>query len=409
VNERLVPVLVLSAVFSLGAAAEGRFDLSGCSETLLSADACDGSLGAAQAFRLEGDFRPEESLHLHLELQWQGLYGSANPLTVLAREGLVPPLPDPAAFPFRDFHHALSVEQAWGSLLLGPLDLQAGLQHLGWGTGYFFNPTDRTGPFDTAPLDLEDPSAVMAVAAALHLPHDIALSAYLALQERTRSGQPLPEEGELGNLPFGVKLQWRSPLIDLSASFLREVLAGTPWEARTYAGCDASTFAGPLELYAEGVCLLPLGRTAGSGLSMKEDLELCAGGNVLLPGPEVTVRAEYAHIGSGSTSRSAYDWPGLIGGRRATLGEDYLILALERETGMTWELRGGGLWNLNDGSLALAAEAVWLPTAGSELALWAFCPWGRRGSEMNGEFAVAPDVTADLLRPEVGLRVNLYF
>jgi oxaloacetate decarboxylase beta subunit len=70
---------------------------------------------------------------------------------------------DQALFSFQDFHSSFSLEQAYGTILLGPLDLQAGLTPIGWGTGYFFNPTHKTIPYTATLLDEEKIEAVLAL------------------------------------------------------------------------------------------------------------------------------------------------------------------------------------------------------------------------------------------------------
>jgi hypothetical protein len=405
ITSLLVLLLLLPGVW---ARAQDKFDFYGYAESVLSAGMYEETVGAAQYFRLKADFRPQDSLRFHAELLWQGLYGSANPLAVFTREGL--PVPDQALFPFEDFHTSLALDQAWGSALFGPVDLQAGIVPVGWGTGYFLNPTNRTAPFAVSLFSKEQTESVPAVLPALHLPLDFILTGYLAFRDRTRSGTAMLEEGNLQHLPFGVKLQWRSEWIDLSACFIREALAGTSWEEHYYAGYDASVFAGPFELYMEAAYRLPLGPTDGGRTpSFGEDLEICLGGNVLVPVLEVTVRMEYAHLGAGERLTDRYDWAGLAGARRGLLGEDYLFLMLEREFGAEVEAHAGGILNLNDLSFAVGAEVIWKPIENLELGLYGIFYYGEEASEMNGEFLIAPGVYADLTRPEIGARIKYYF
>lgn len=395
----------LLASIALGPAAAEDLgpSLSGSTELRVAARLDDGRAGLASVSRLVLEARPAERASFRAEGSLELDYGSLSAFAVAREAGLasVSDLP-PGVDPRREF----SLDQAYSTILWGPMDIRAGLVPIAWGSAYAFNPSARVAaprsPWDAEETEEGSPSADLS----LSLAGGLSLEAYLAFGDRSGSLWPSVEEGEWGRLPWGAKLQYRGAGFDLSAGAICEVVSCSGADpARLWACADAVGSAGDLDLYVEAALRLD----DSSFPDPEGGLEAAAGLAWALPAIDATLRLEYAHLGTGGGTRSEYDWAALLEGRAATLGRDYALAAIEREEADRWSVNLGVLSNLRDGSLAAAAEVGVRPTPVVELSAFCVLYAGDEGDEFDGRFSPGPGLELDLARPGAGLAFRMDF
>ncbi|HOX30936.1 MAG TPA: hypothetical protein PLB91_01325 [Spirochaetales bacterium] len=387
------------------ALAEGGPELSGSSELFSALGLGDGRLGLSSVSRLVLEARPSERASFRAEASLELDYGALSAFAAAEDAGLAAAaeLP-PGVDPRRDF----SLDQAYATLLAGPLDLRAGIVPIAWGSAYAFNPTSRVAP-PRSPWDAEETEVGSpGLDLCLSLPRGLALELYAAFSDRSKSLWPSLEEGDPELLPWGAKLQYRGSGFDISIGALREIMSfgDAGGDSRSYWACaDAVGSLGELDLYAEAALRID----GPSFPDWEEGLEAAAGLAWALPLDGATLRLEYARLGSGGAGPEDYDWAALLAGTAVTLGRDYLLAALEREEADRWSVSGGLLANLDDGSLAAAAEAAFRPEPEIELSLRCILYRGERGDEFDGRFEAAPGAELDLARPLLGIGLRMDF
>lgn len=390
-----------------------------------SVSALYGSLETSASVLLDGDGRgeggfraenrwifesePEEGVSFRAEGGWRATYGAESEAAAAFAAGLAAP---PGALPpGADLHREFFLDRAALSASLGPVDLDAGVVAPGWGSGYLFNPSDRTNrpAFPGEGTDAT-PGALGFVLRAT-LPAGLSAEAFALAQARVRS--PLPDAAELRGerFPAGARLRLRSDALDASAGILRELPASDE-EPSLWAVADAAGFAGPLSLYAEGALRLPGWGAAPEAADRNagDELEACAGLSWTVPVAEIVLRAEGAWFGSGHEKPADYDAAGLLAGRRALLARRYLFAMAEKEDAdaAAWKVGAGTLVNLDDGSAAFMAEAAWRPRASLEIAAWARAFAADDEAELGGRRQAGP-ASFRPYRPAAGLKVKLAY
>lgn len=394
--------LVLAVGSGLVGAEEryGGPEISGSLETSAAARTEDGALGLSALSRIALDARPAERASFRAELSLEFDYGALSDFAAIREAGLAS-TSDLA--PGMDPRRLFAVDQAYASVLAGPVDLRAGIVPIAWGTAYVFNPTARLAAPRAPGEEIEVEPGTPSLEATLALPLGLSLSGYAAFKDRTGSLWPSIEEGKTDMLPWGAKLQYRGDYFDVSVSFLREMPSYDSAESLLWAGADAAGSWGPVDLYAEVAF-----RTDGDA-AWVDRVEAATGLAWTVPRIACTVRAEYAYLGTGAWAKEDYDWASLAAGTRATLGRDYLFLMLEREDPGRWALKGGGLVNLDDTSWALAGEASWMPVSVVEVSVFCELYFGEDGSEYDGRFEAAPGLVFDATRPMAGVKIRIDF
>lgn len=377
-------------------------ELSGREEVTGAWRVDDGLAGLLSTTRLALRARPSDRLSFYAEASLGFAFGALSETAALIEAGLIasealPPGDDPR----RDF----SLDQAYAAVLLGPVDLRAGIVPVAWGSAYVFNPTARLGA-PASPMDeSEVEEGYPAIELTLSLPRGCSLTGYAAFRDRDGELWPDEREGEIGALPAGLKLQYRGEGFDLAAMVLRETLSfGDSGGTTIWAGLDLSGSLGGIDLYLESAYRV----TGGAGEDRAEGLELSAGLVFPLGFGGLVLRAEYAYLGTGEGEPDEYDWAGILAGTRAVLGRNYFFALLERQS-LDWAIRGGLLANGDDGSAAFAGEFAW--TALTNLELGLFCRFfvGEDGSEFDGRFQPGPGFDLDLARPLLGATLVLSF
>lgn len=333
-------------------------------------------------FRAEGGYRTS--------------YGAASDLALAFDAGLAP-VPDPRSLaPGSDLHGVMFLDQAYGTVGLGPLGTRFGIIPAGGGAAWLYNPTSRI-----APLKIErDPSSaglgVPGLNFSLSLPWNLDLEAGAYALPRT--GSAVPELGELSadGMPLSFRLSRRAAAADLAVSAVRErVSAGE--NSRWWLGADAGFDAYGVSWYAEGALRgAEEGEAApawsrylsGEGLAAESAL----GFMYPLPLEGLELRSEYLWFSSGAASPKAYDPALLLSGEAILLARSYLFASLQAEDtqGALWKLMGGGMVNLNDRSFLLLGEGTWSPAGDVELRLETSWCLGPSGGEFTAPYEVAP-------------------
>ncbi len=365
----------------------------------------ESDVGNILYLRLKGDFRPENKLSFHAELTYRADLGNQNPYALLSKYGL--PGLDQSEFPFEDFNQTVSIDHAYGSLNLGRADIQFGKIPLAWGTGYVFNPTARVAHSSFLDNVTEETPGTFALVPSFALSERLALSGYLAFQDKSHGTTAEPEDGDWDRLPWGLKAQAVAGAFDLSVSFLKEV---TPEREAWYAGADFAGAAGNFGVYGEAALNIPYeaGKFSFYGTSWDKLLEACLGFDYTIPGIDLETRFEYYHYGPGATDPDDYDVSEVLSGTKSVQGEEYLFLMLSRVFIDYLKLSTSALINLNDGSFALLPEASYDLLDNFQIS--AGCPlyFGPEGSEFRGEYEISGN-PVDLTVPTFYVKAKLSF
>jgi hypothetical protein len=365
--------------------------------------------------RLKGDWNPGDNLSFHVELAYQGSVGNQNPLVLYNNYGLIPPaldLTDEGITFQEDMIQTISVEHLWGSVNLGRFDVQFGKLPIAWGTGYFFNPTSKAAviPYlDT--VAEETPGTIGIVPSVSFFEGFLSVQGYLAFQEKSHSKSILAANGRWNNLPFGVKIQAIVGSFDLSAGWIKEVLcieAATEEFSRShYLSTDFAGAIWNFGVYGEAALKMWVESDAHLAFEDQQLLELldvCIGFDYFIPVLEIDTRVEYYHQGAGERDKNKYDFTKLMTGQQSVLGQDYLLIYLERSFLDYFNISTIGFVNINDGSLGLVPELSGEPYENIQVGLGAMLFYGPEGSEFDGEYP-----GFDITEPSVYLRCKLSF
>jgi len=374
----------------------------------------DSDYGNVLYGRLKGDWNPGDNLSFHMELAYQGSVGNQNIGLIYEDYGVSGA--DPSIY------GSVQIDHFWGSANLGRFDVQFGKLPIAWGTAYFFNPTARVAvaPFLETVAE-ETPGTMGVVPSVSFLDGLLSLQGYIAFEDKSHFPIALQEERGWEYLPFGLKLQGIIGSFDLSASWIKEVAITqiNGYQRNHYAGVDIVGAVWNFGVYAEAA--VKLWDEENKGFAFEDDpfwdlLELSIGFDYFIPFVEIDTRLEYFHYGPGETNTNDYDVRKLILGDQMVLGEDYMLLYLERSFLDYFTVKAAGIANVNDGSFIVAPELSGQPFNNLDVGLGAMYLSGSHGSEYNGEFsydafeAIIPDPgVLDFTEPAVYLRCKLSF
>jgi hypothetical protein len=239
------------------------------------------------------------------------------------------------------------LNHAYIRLFTGPLSLTAGKQHLAWGRGLVFNPTELFRPkalYDpgyeregVGALTATVETGALSDAALVYVPEDSwRTSAKVARVRSHVAGFDLSAvAAEL----------WED---DAVAEILGEE---APLRRRLTFGGDLSGEMLGMGVWAEGTW---------SALAGGNWVELTVGGNTTLPGELLfSLEGYYDGRGEWDGPYALDDWMAVAIGTRRTLGRGMVFTSLSRPTGDLLTLGMAGLANAGDGSAALLPNAVY--------------------------------------------------
>ncbi len=364
--------------------------------------------------RLKGDWNPGDNLSFHAEFAYQGSVGNQNIGLVYEDYGV--------AVGDSTIYSTVDVDHFWGSVNLGRIDVQFGKLPIAWGTAYFFNPTSRVSvaPF-LETIAEETPGTMGIVPSISFLDGMLSVQGYIAFEDKSHKPIVLQQDRDWRYLPFGLKLQGILGSFDLSTSWIKEVVLTQTdgYQRNHYAGVDLVGAIWNFGVYAEAVVKLwdeVNKRSTFGEESFFNLLEASVGFDYFMPVLEIDTRFEYFHHGPGVTEQSAYDVRKLLLGDQMVLGEDYLLIYVERSFLDYFKVTGAGIVNLNDQSIIVAPELSGQPFNNFDVGLGAMLFYGPDGSEYNGEFsydALDPIIpnpgSLDFTEPAIYLRCKLSF
>jgi hypothetical protein len=391
----MIALLSLLTLMVRTANAENSIDVSATAESVAFAGIADdsGDNGFTSELTLILESDRTDALSFRAEGGYLLTYGSASPLSSAFDAGIAVP-PDPAALgPGMDLHRTFFLNQAYAQASLDRIRFQAGIIPVSWGSAYLWNPTSRTAAL-TFPGENIDETAgkpggdiTFAIPLPESSPISLMLEGYALATGRLSSPIPDIDELEADNVPFGLKLQARMNVLDISFSVIRELVSATSAPALSF-GADIAFSVGDLNCYAEAI--------TEYDRHLAEASELSTGFSWMIPIIEVTARSEYIRLGRGESNPDNYDAFAFLEGSKILLARDYLYAGLDKEDpdSARWKVSGGVLINLDDGSLATLAELTILPMPEFELSwfLRAFIASSGDDAEFGGKRALGPDV-----------------
>lgn len=370
-----------------------------------------GEAGLEAETRMVFDSRPESGVSFRAEGGLRWAWGSASQ-EALSFDSSLAEKPDGSALPpGTDLHRVAFLDQAYAEIALGAADLSFGVVPIAWGTGYVFNPTARTAPPEFPDDVTGTAPGALGASARIALPSGLSLESYAVADSRVRS--PVPSIDELAGerFPFGVKLQFRSELVDASVSLIRELTTAES-DAAYWAGADGAGFVGPVSWYAEAALRLPgEGGSDSSDWAALDESEACLGLSWTIPVLEATLRSEAAWFGTGQDDGDEYDVVSLLDGRRALLGRRYLFAQIEKEDpdAAKWKISGGALVNLDDSSSAVIGEGTYSPFISVEFRAFVYMFLSDGDGELGGSRALGPGLEFTPYRSAGGIGAKVSF
>lgn len=263
------------------------------------------------------------------------------------------------------------LNHAYVSLYTGPLSVTAGKQHLAWGRGAVFNPTELFRPkalYDpgyeregVGALKATLVAGVLSDVALVYVPEDSWRTSAKVARVRTHAAG-----FDLSALAAEL---WEG---DVAAPFIGDP---TALQRRRTVGGDISGELMGIGVWAEGTW------------STRPDddwMELTVGGNTTLPG-DVLVNLEGYYDGRGEwdTPYPLRDWLAVAGGNRRTIGRGMLFTSVSRPTGDLLTPALAGLANVGDGSAALLPNARYSFAENVDLFLQLILTLGPDGTEFG--------------------------
>jgi hypothetical protein len=399
-------------------------------------------LGAGTRARLKTEWTPQPEITARVETVYDYRTGIANETVLASALGLNSAPAYQAQDPNDDYLSAFEVDHAWASVNLERMDLSLGKLPIAWGSGYVFNPTDHLNAAGSLEgRDAETPGTV-AFVPTVYLGGQWALGGYMAFEQKGVGASALEGSAEPENLPYGLRLRGYAAGFDLSVTVAKEVrYTGAPggyasdetgnpvpaksYERRHFLGLDAVGTVGNVGVYAETSLTAPQeGNDVdfSAGYDPDEALAAAVGLEYTFSdgwsGDGLSVKAEYAHLGSGAERTTDYEVERLLDGSAITLAEDYLFLFASRTCIDFLELTLSSLVNLNDASALLIPEASYSFLDNFEGSVSVSLPFGKKGTEFDGriENATPPAQmtesarpSLDLYEPEVSLSIKASF
>ena len=428
------------------------------------------TFGNALLLRLKGDWRPETNLRFHMEFSYLSNVGNQNPYLMYEKLGIAGFTQ--SDFPLEDYNQQMFFDHVWGMVNLGNFDLQFGKFPIAWGTGYVFNPTSRVAFPPFLDMVTEDTPGTMAILPSYALSNQLSIEAYLAFQDKTHKTTAYQEDSDGSNLPYGIKLNTIVGSFDMSFSWIKEVLyndldyrsideiltdAGNeylqgivanqtmaqlledgdtttalnmfkqgalaemtadqpahPYYKRNYyVGYDFAGAVWNFGVYGEFAFRIPRNDTDNGfdpdNYRFKDNLEMCAGFDYLVPGADIDTRMEYYYQGIGAKSKKEYNLLSVISGEKLVNARNYSFLFLEKTVREFHKFNLAVFNNLDDGSFAILPGYSYSPYTNFEITIGTFILGGPKGSEFDGRYTLYGVKEIDLIEnlwPYVRLKLS---
>lgn len=386
------------------------------------------TVGAATRTRVKAEWKPQEEITARLEAIHSYRTGFTNETVVASQYGIAPP-GSQAGDPNDDYLSSFEIDHAWADVNLGTIDLYLGKFPIAWGSGYLFNPTDHLNAAGALEGREAETAGTVAISPTAYI-GTWALGGYLAFEQKGAEAFALKGSADPDNLPFGLRLRGYLAGFDLTLSAAKEVrYVGVPggelpdgsggwteserYERNHYLGLDVIGSIGDFGVYLEGSVQAPQEGNEvnfGAKYSLEESLHTAVGVEYTFAdgwsGGGLSLKAEYAHLGGGTTDKEEYTLETLLEGSAITLAEDYLFLYANQTYVSFLELTLASLVNLNDGSFVLFPEAGYSFHENFEGTLGVTLPLGEPGSEYDGRIV---GTSVDIYEPEVSITFKASF
>jgi hypothetical protein len=264
------------------------------------------------------------------------------------------------------------LNHAYIALYAGPATITAGKQHLAWGSGMVFNPTELFRPkalFD--PTYEREGVGALAVALETGALSDVE-AVYVPEDDWRTSAKVARVRGHLAGFDLSALAAevWETDPVPA-------LLEGTPAtpEHRVVVGGDISGELPGVGIWAEGTW------------SRQDDarwVELTVGGNTTLPG-NILLTVEGYLDGRGRTGEPypVEDWLAVATGTRRTIGRGLVFGSISRPTGDLLSLALAALASASDGSAALLPSARYAFAENVDLFLQLIVTAGPDGTEFG--------------------------
>ncbi|MBN1696576.1 MAG: hypothetical protein JW881_03590 [Spirochaetales bacterium] len=372
--------------------------------------------------RLKGDWNPGEHLSFHAELSYIAQFGNQNPMVFFESAGL-PPLVPQENFPLDDFVQSLTVDHFYGTVSFRQCDIRFGKMPIAWGTGYAFNPTQKTSLSPFMDTVSEETPGTYGISPGVSITDRLAIQGYVAFQDKTHKLNAVTGDADWDNLPYGIKIKGIIGAFDLSAGWIKEVIAlPNPlppplieeYRRSYYIGADFAGAVWDFGVYGEAAFLLPQNPDREfdfEGYDFEDLIEVACGFDYTIPVIDVDARCEYYHQGSGTADKDDYDATKILSGEQVLQAEDYLFFFLEKTFLDYYSISTAGFVNLNDGSLAIVPSFAYDMYGNFQVECGGMIFFGPDGSEFNGEYTVdyGVPIDIDLIQPGFYLRAKLSF
>ncbi len=355
--------------------------------------------GFLSELRLKGHWNVRENLNVHVELLYQGYYGSYNSIVMYDKWKLLSTASKNDIIQNggtgADYNHTILVDQAYFAADWKSFGLKMGKQVIAWGTGYFVNPTDKVNNKNFM-SPTEQLFGSTGITFQFNLWQDTGIRGYIAVQDRSHKNYAFRDDAQYRNLPLGIKFRTNIGGWDFSVGYAREVFYNSnhqpsaDYEHSHYATLD---FSGELEIGIYGEFSFRLPDQDFDSASFNQIFVGVLGIDYLFKFG-LNVRIEYLRNGPGEKNKSNYDVMKTLSGKQIFLGQDYLFLYLSKEWVYTYQLSFTGILNINDTGFVLMPELRIKPFDDFELSFGVYLMFGPKGSEFDGRLASTDAETA---------------
>ncbi len=345
--------------------------------------------GFLAEMRLKTNWKIESNLSIHSEFLYQGYYGSYNPIVLYERWNLLSTTTKSSIIQSggsnSDYQQSFLIDQAYFSADWKALTLKVGKQVIGWGTGYFVNPTDKINNKDFINAS-EQLLGTTSIFFQINLAKDTGIRSYVAFEDRSHKKYTFIDGAQFPNIPLGIKFRTKISSWDISIGYIREVFYNSAnvtqpdYERANYAILD---FSGEIKIGIYGEVAFRLPDKEFSPVNFNEIFEGLIGIDYTFK-IGLNFRIEYLRHGKGETSKFSYDINKVFSRKQIFLARDYIFLYLNKKWGYNYTTTLIGISNINDGSFVIIPEISILAFNNLEFRFGAYIMFGPSGSEFDG-------------------------
>lgn len=387
------------------------------------------SWGNLLRLRLRGEWVINDGLLVHFELLYTGNYGLWNPIAMYDQmdvyDAMLSGQLGPMASFFSindlvmlnaelgyDYKHRFEVDQAYAEFDLWRFTFQVGRMVVGWGMGYFINPTDKVNnPNIMDPVEQLPGTTVININLALW--QDTSIVTYFAFEDRAHKNFVLKEDAEWENIPLGIKFRTNIEGYYFAVGFIREVFYDAISQQltdRNFAMLEWFMDVWVFGFYGEATCYIPHQSEDLSDKGFDYFFTGMAGLDYIFPPEGPQIRLEYYRNGWGQDHYYEYEITRQLTGDLILLAKDYLLLHINKGFWGKFFIDLIGVYNINDTSFGLFPMIRYNIYEDCEITMGAYTfIWTNKGDEFSGQFALDEDTTIDFYQQMIYLRLKVSF